>query len=128
MKVHDVVRLTKDPEIRYNPAGTAFVNFDVAWSTGSGDNKKSHFIRCIAAGKSAENIAKFFVKGQEINIKCGELQQNNWETQDGQKRSRHEIFIEQWGFCGNNNNNKDKNDNLDKPPADDAIDLSDLPF
>ena len=123
MKVHDVVRLVDNPELRYNQAGTAFANFNVAWNTGSGDNQKAHFIRCVAAGKNAENIAKFFQKGQQINIRSGELQQNRWENQEGQKMSRHEIFVEQWGFCGSNNN-KDKNDNLDVPPPED----SDLPF
>lgn len=127
MQAHGTARLTKEPELIHTPNGIAILNFDVAWNTRFGDQQKSHFVRCVAAGKSAENIAKFFKKGDLIEIKSGELQQKSWETQDGQKRSRLEIFVEKWGFCGGNNNNKDKNDNMDIPPSD-SISDDDLPF
>jgi single-strand DNA-binding protein len=130
MNVYGLVRLTADPELRYNQAGTAFSNFNVAWNTGFGDNKKASFIKCTVAGKSAEVVQKNFTKGRMIFIKSGELQQKQWKTQDGQKKSNFEIFVKEWGFAGDGNVNKDKNDNMDVPPPSDLepINLDDLPF
>lgn len=125
MKVHGIGRFVADPELRYAPSGTAFCNFDLAWDTGFGDNKETTFVRFVAAAKSAENIAKFFTKGRLIEIKVGELQQKKWTNQEGEKKYRIEVFVEQWGFCGDGNKNeKVSNDNLDVPPMDD----SELPF
>ena len=127
MKVHGIGRLVADPEMRSNPEGTVFANFKLAWDRGIGDNKKTSFVPFVAAGKNAENIGKFFTKGKLIEIKVGELQQRSWDDQDGKKHYITEVFVEQWGFCGDGNKTKDPNDNLDAPPSD-QINEDDLPF
>jgi len=125
MKVHGIGRLVADPEIKYSPSGTAFCNFKLAWDTGSGENKKASFVPFVAAGKNAENIAKFFTKGKLMEIKVGELQQRSWENQEGKKQYITEVFVEQWGFCGDGKSEpKPNNDTVDNS----GITEDELPF
>jgi single-strand DNA-binding protein len=129
MKVFDLVRLTRDPELKYTPQGIAVCNFDVAWNDGFGDKQESSFIRCVAFNKNAENINKLFSKGKLFLIKNGNLKQNRFETQDGQKKSNYQIIVNEWGFGGDGNKNSTvNNDNMDVPPSEESINLDDLPF
>ena len=93
-------RLTKDPEMRYTPSGTAVTNFSIAtnrWSTGSDGEKKEftdyHNIVAYNAGKRnlAEVVAQYTRKGALVYIE-GRIQTRSWEGQDGQKRRTTEII------------------------------------
>lgn len=68
-------------------------SFSIASNLGFGDNKKTVFMQCGAFGKSAENIAKYFAKGDEIIIVSGELSQREHE---GKKYTT--IVINEWTF------------------------------
>src|SRR3954469_1787886 len=94
-------RLTKDPEMRYTPSGTAVTNFSIAtnrWSSGGegGERKEMtdyHNIVAYSGGKRnlAEIVAQYTRKGALVFIE-GRIQTRSWEGQDGQKRRTTEII------------------------------------
>lgn len=86
-------RLTRDPELRYTPNGTAVANFDLAVdrpSTNQQGERETDFIRIIAWQKQAELCANYLKKGRLVGVE-GRLQIRNYETQDGQKRRVAEV-------------------------------------
>lgn len=92
-------RLTKDPEMRYTPSGTAVTNFSIAtnrWSSGAEGERKEftdyHNIVVYNIGKRnlAEIVAQYTRKGALVFIE-GRIQTRSWEGQDGQKRRTTEI-------------------------------------
>ncbi len=92
-------RLTKDPEMRYTPSGTAVTNFSIAtnrWSSGADGEKKEftdyHNIVVYNIGKRnlAEIVAQYTRKGALVFIE-GRIQTRSWEGQDGQQRRTTEI-------------------------------------
>src|SRR5216110_1802375 len=92
-------RLTKDPEMRYTPSGTAVTNFSIAtnrWSSGPEGERKEftdyHNIVAYNIGKRnlAEIVAQYTRKGALVFIE-GRLQTRSWEGQDGQKRKTTEV-------------------------------------
>lgn len=92
-------RLVRDPELtpRKNSDGSDRVNFTVAVDRRFGD--ESDFFDCVAFGKRAETIDKYFKKGQEI-ITWGEGHINSYEDRNGVKRKSYSIFVEGFDFCG----------------------------
>jgi single-strand DNA-binding protein len=107
-------RLTKDPEMRYTPSGTAVTNFSIAtnrWSSGPDGERKEftdyHNIVAYNAGKRnlAEIVAQYTRKGALVFVE-GRIQTRSWEGQDGQKRRTTEIiandvqFLESRGSAG----------------------------
>ncbi|MFQ5598187.1 MAG: single-stranded DNA-binding protein [Nitrospiria bacterium] len=96
-KVILIGNLTKDPEIRYTPSGTAVSSFGLAVNHRykQGDEMKDDvcFIDVVVFGKQAENSGQYLSKGQGVIVE-GRLQQRRWETEEGQKRSRHEVVAQ----------------------------------
>ena len=96
-KVQLIGNLTRDPELKYTPQGTAVCTFGVAtnrqWTTESGDKKdEADFHRIVSWSKLAEICAQLLKKGRKVYLE-GRLQTRNWETQDGDKRSTTEVVI-----------------------------------
>ena len=91
-------RLTRDPEMKYLASGKAVAHFSLAVNDGWGDNEHASFIDCQAWEKTAENIVKFFHKGDALFIE-GELRQESWEK-DGEKRSKIGVVAEYVQFLG----------------------------
>lgn len=96
-KVILVGRLTRNPELRYSPNGTPIAGFGLACNRKfrQGDDLKEEvlFIDIVCFGKTAENTAQYLAKGSGVIIE-GRLQQRRWETDDGQKRSKHEVVAD----------------------------------
>jgi single-strand DNA-binding protein len=86
--------LTKDPELRYTPKGVSVSEFGLAVSRRfrQGEELRNEvcFIDIVVFGKQAENCKQYLTKGSGV-IVDGRLNQNRWETADGQKRSKHEV-------------------------------------
>ena len=94
-KAQIIGNLTRDPELKYTPKGTAVCTFSVAtnrtWATESGEKKDEvEYHRVVAWAKLAEICAQILTKGRKTYIE-GRLQTRSWEGQDGVKRSQTEI-------------------------------------
>jgi len=94
-RVFLIGNLTRDPELRYVPSGTAVATFDIAvnrvYMTQSGEKKEeTSFLRTVVWGRRAEVCAEYLAKGSSVFVE-GRLRSRSWETQDGQKRSTIEI-------------------------------------
>jgi len=103
-KVMLIGNLTKDPELRYTPGGTAVVNLRMAinrpYRDKSGENKKETcFMTVVAWDKQAEVCNQYLHKGSPLFVE-GRLQSRTWDGQDGKKRSVVEVRAERVQFLG----------------------------
>ncbi|MEK6786608.1 MAG: single-stranded DNA-binding protein [Nitrospira sp.] len=89
--------LTRNPELRYTPSGTPVASFGLAVSRRfkQGDDLKEEvcFVDIVVFGKQAEHCGQYLSKGNGAIVE-GRLQQRRWETEDGQKRSKHEVVAQ----------------------------------
>lgn len=97
-RVQLIGNLTRDPELRYTPSGTAVCSFGLAtnrsWNTDSGEkHEETEFHRIVAWNKLAELCSQFLVKGRKVYVE-GRLQTRSWTGQDNQQRSTTEIVID----------------------------------
>ena len=123
-----VGRLTKTPEVR--EVSTSICNFTVAIPrkyVKQGEQRQSDFINCVAFGKTADFIGKFFNKGNLISID-GSIQTRTWEDSEGKKRYATEVIVNDAGFV------ESKKDTEAAPPQipegfnEDMAEDPDLPF
>lgn len=96
-KVTLIGNLTRDPELRYTPQGTAVCTFGLAtnrqWSTESGEKKEDvEFHRIVAWSKLGEICAQLLSKGRKVYVE-GRLQTRSWESDDKVKRTQTEVVI-----------------------------------
>jgi len=93
-----VGNVTRDPEMRYTPNGQAVCSFGVAtnrrWRDKDGNTQEqTEFHNVVAWRKLAELMSQLVHKGSKIYIE-GRMQTRSWEGQDGGKRNRTEIVME----------------------------------
>lgn len=96
-RVQLIGNLTRDPELRYTPQGTAVCSFSIAtnrsWTTDAGEKKdEADFHRIVAWNKLAELCSQFLTKGKKVYVE-GRLSTRNWQAQDGAQRSTTEVII-----------------------------------
>ncbi len=96
-KVILIGNLTRDPELRYTPQGTAVATFGIAtnrqWKTESGDTKEeAEFHKIVVWDKLAEIVSQNLQKGRKVYAE-GRLQTRNWQAQDGTKHTTTEIVV-----------------------------------
>ncbi|EAE8611794.1 single-stranded DNA-binding protein [Listeria monocytogenes] len=95
-----VGRLTKDPDLRYTPAGAAVATFTLAvnrpFKNGQGE-QEADFIQCVVWRKPAENVANFLKKGSLTGVD-GRVQTRNYEGNDGKRVYVTEIVAESVQF------------------------------
>ena len=101
-KIIMIGNLTRDPQLSYLPSNTPVVEFGLAsnrkWKDQSGQMREDTcFIDCRAYGRPAETISKYTSKGRQILIE-GRLQLDQWQDKDGNRRSKHRIFVENFQF------------------------------
>ena len=89
--------LTRDPELRYTPNGTAVCSFGLAtnrsWKTETGEKREeADFHNIVAWNKLAELCSQFLVKGRKVYVE-GRLSTRSWTGQDGAHKTRTEIVI-----------------------------------
>ncbi|EHZ5925972.1 single-stranded DNA-binding protein [Listeria monocytogenes] len=102
-----VGRLTKDPDLRYTPAGAAVATFTLAvnrpFKNGQGE-QEADFINCVVWRKPAENVANFLKKGSMAGVD-GRVQTRNYEDKDGKRVFVTEVVAESVQFLEPKNNN-----------------------
>ncbi|HDI4220710.1 TPA: single-stranded DNA-binding protein [Listeria monocytogenes] len=102
-----VGRLTKDPDLRYTPAGVAVATFTLAVNrtfTNQQGEREADFINCVVWRKPAENVANFLKKGSMAGVD-GRVQTRNYEGNDGKRVYVTEIVAESVQFLESKNNN-----------------------
>lgn len=120
-------RMVKDPDINVT-SDTTVVKFTLAvnrFKKGEAD-----FINCVAFGKTAENIANFFFKGNQIAIK-GRIQTGSYDAHDGTKRYTTDVVVEGFDFIDGNKkeNNTSSDENINNALMEEmGGDDGDIPF
>ena len=131
-KIIMVGNITRDIELSYTPAQTPVAKFGLAcnekFKGQDGQMKeKTCFVDCVMFGKRAEVINKYFKKGAPILIE-GKLDFQQWETKEGQKKSRHAINVSDFAFIGGKQETKPEG-NLDpNHPVFNSDDDTDIPY
>jgi single-strand DNA-binding protein len=114
-KVILIGNLTRDPEMRYTPKGTAVAKLGLAmnrqWKDDAGQQKEEvTFVDVDAFGRQAEVISQYLKKGRPIMVE-GRLKLDQWDDkQTGQKRSRLGVVLESFQFL-------DSGERQDRPSA-----------
>lgn len=129
-KVELIGNLTRDPELRYTPSGTAVCTIGLAtnraWNTETGEKKEEvEYHRLVAWNKLAELCSQLLSKGRKIYVE-GRLQTRKWSGQDGNERTTTEIVINDMiildpkGSTGSDDFNIPDDPSFDDVPADGA--------
>jgi len=121
--------LTKDPEIRYTPGGTAVTSFRMAinrrFKQGEEFKEDVCFVDIVVFGRQAENCSQYLNKGNGVIIE-GRLQERRWQTEDGQKRSKHEVVAQSVGFLPKRQ--ETTGEKVTPLPEEDVVVDNDVPF
>lgn len=104
-KVMLIGNLTRDPEVRYTPKGTAVADIGLAinryFQNDNGERQEeTTFVDVTLWGKQAELAQQYLGKGRPVYIE-GRLQLDSWQDKDGQKRNKLKIVCENMQFLGN---------------------------
>lgn len=99
-----VGNLTRDPELSYTPANTAVCKFGIAtnrkWKDREGNEREEVcFVDCTLFGRGGEVFNQYMNKGRQVLVE-GRLELNQWTTPEGDKRSKHGVFVENFTFLG----------------------------
>lgn len=103
-KVFLMGNLTRDPELRYIPSGTAVANFSLAinrpYKDAGGEKKEEvSYVRVEVWGKMAEVCGEYLTKGRPVLVE-GRLKSRSWETPEGQKRNSLDVVATSVQFLG----------------------------
>lgn len=97
-KVILIGNLTRDPELRYTPQGSAVANFTIAtnrsWSIDGVQKEAVDFHNVVAWNKLAELCGQLLTRGTMVYVE-GRLQTRNWAGEDGQKKYKTEVNIDE---------------------------------
>ena len=134
--------LTRDPELRYTPKGTAVAKLGLAvnrsWRNAEGQQQdETTFVDVDAFGKQAETLGQYMQKGRPILIE-GRLKLDQWEDKStGQNRSKLGVILEKFSFVGGGSQNGGTTSTpqatappptSEVPPFDDGPSDDDVPF
>ena len=93
-------RITRDIEIKTTPSGTAVTQFSLAVEHSfakQGEERQTNFITCVAWGKTAEFIGRYFSKGRSIVI-LGNLRTRTYDDKNGTKHYVTEVYVDEAQF------------------------------
>ena len=113
--------LTRDPEIRYTPKGTAVAKLGLAlnhtWKDEAGtQHEEVTFVDCDCFGRTAEVIAQYFVKGKPILIE-GRLKLDQWQDkQTNENRQKLKVVVERFSFVGGKDDAENGGNGHQAPP------------
>jgi len=94
--------LTRDPELRYTPSGTAVCQLGVAlnrrWKDQAGEiQQETTFVDVTVWARQAETVSAYLAKGRAVAVE-GRLQLDTWETEGGERRSRLKVVAQRVTF------------------------------
>ena len=129
-----VGNLTRDPELRHTPSGTAVCSLRLAVNARRKDDSgqwtdKPNYFDITVWGQQGENCAQYLAKGRPVAID-GRLEWREWEAQDGAKRQAVEVVAESVQFLGGRQESEGayvpagaaaSGDDFPSSPADDDI-------
>lgn len=92
-------RLTRDPDVRYTDGGTSIARFTLAVDRRfrQDDGPTADFPSCVAFGKTAEFIERYFRQGMKLEL-TGRIQTGSYTNKDGVKVYTTDVIAEQVGF------------------------------
>ena len=133
-KVVLVGNLTRDPELKTLPSGSQVARLGLAVNN-SYKSKDGNviedklFIDADIFGKQAEAVDQYMSKGSSVLVE-GRLRYHTWESQDGTKRSRHDILAQRVVFMGSKSNGSNTTTNSKPVDQNDAepVEEDDIPF
>jgi len=110
-KVILIGRFTRDPEVRYTDSGTSIARFNLAVDRRfkQEGGQTADFIGCIAFGKTAEFIEKYFRQGNKIVVE-GRIQTGSYTNKDGQKVYTTDVVTENAEFAESKSSGGGQND------------------
>ena len=128
--------LTRNPELKYTPSGTAVTDLGLAvnesFKNKAGETvEQTCFVDVVVWGRQAETASEFLTKGSPAFIE-GRLQFDQWENQEGEKRSKLRVRAERVQFLSSGASNKNNSsefqaDSGKVTPEDSSLD-DDVPF
>ena len=127
-KVFIMGNLTRDPELRYVPSGTAVATFTIAvnrvYTSQAGEKKEEvSFIRVVVWGRRAEVCGEYLSKGSPVFVE-GRLHSRSWEGQDGQKRNTIEVIADNVQFLRGSSGGEKSAGSMPKPAEQSAPDVA----
>lgn len=110
-KVLLIGNLTRDPELRYTPSGTAVADLSIAinrkYTTASGEKKEETcFVDVTLWARRAEVASQYLKKGSSLFVE-GRLHLDKWENNEGQKRSKLKVVAQNFQFIGSSGGKKE---------------------
>ena len=97
-----VGNITRDPELRFTSGGTAVATFGLAvnrrWRNAQSNEweEQTSFFDIVCWRELAENVSESLTRGSRVMV-VGRLEQRNWETPEGDKRSKVEVIADEVG-------------------------------
>ena len=124
--------LTRDPEVRYTPNGSAVASFALAvnrkYKQGDETKEEVSYIDIVVFGKQAENCGQYLNKGDGALIE-GRLQQRRWDDKEtGQKRSKVEVAAQTVTFMPKRSGQGGGQGRAAEPAPEAPVDDSEIPF
>lgn len=122
--------LTRDPEVRYLPSGTAVATFGIAVNRVYNDRQTGErkeevcFVDVTTFGRNAEICGEYLHKGRLVLIE-GRLRYSTWETEDGQKRSKLDVVAENIKLMPLS---AQPSQPAEEPPIEEAAEIEEEPF
>lgn len=126
---HFIGNITRDPESKYLPNGTAVCDFGIAinhaYKTDSGEKREEvTFVDCTAFGRTSEIIAEYAKKGKSVYLEC-RAKLDQWDDkQSGQKRSKIKFVVNNVQLLGSPESKPTDGKTAKTPDVDD----SDIPY
>jgi single-strand DNA-binding protein len=111
--------LTRDPELKYTPAGTAVCTFGLAtnraWTTADGHTKEeAQYHRIVAWQKLAELCSKLLTKGRKVYLE-GRITYRDYTDKNGQERHITEIVLDDFIVFGDGGKHEHSDENSEGP-------------
>ena len=126
--------LTRDPEVRYTPNGSAVASFAIAvnrkYKHGEETKEEVSYFDIVVFGKQAENCGQYLNKGDAALIE-GRLQQRRWDDKEsGQKRSKVEVAAQSVTFMPKRSQGGSQGGghSQSEPAPETPVDEGDIPF